>query len=143
MRFQKRFQFQIQILDDLDADQIFIQPMILQPFVENAIWHGLMHKEGPGVLDICVQNNNGQILISIEDNGIGREKAASFANRRLVNKKSFGIDITKERLQHYYQDKYSLKWIDKIENGDSGGTKVELKIPVGNEDHILNPKSHL
>lgn len=143
MRFQKKFQFKIQILDDLNTDQIFIQPMILQPFVENAIWHGLMHKDGSGSLDIQISSDDEQILISIDDNGIGREKAASLANRRLVKKKSFGIKITKERLHHYYQDNYSLKWVDKMENGECVGTKVELLIPVGNEDYILQPKARL
>jgi len=108
--------------------------MILQPYVENAIWHGLMHKEeGIGHLLLEIKKEGNQIKFVIEDNGIGREKAMSIKSRSATKHKSFGMQITKNRIaiaNELYQTNATIKIIDlKNEKGKSLGTKVVIYLP--------------
>jgi len=74
--------------------------MIIQPYVENAIWHGLMHRKSPGgKLDIHIWKNNGKLHIEIEDNGIGREEAKKRKSKTAIKQKSHGMEITGQRLE--------------------------------------------
>ena len=73
-------------------------PLIIQPFTENAIWHGLMHKEENGQLDIDVSEEKDYLYLKITDNGIGRKKAAELASKSATKHKSMGLRITKDRI---------------------------------------------
>ena len=132
LRFKNAFDYSITFINTIDTATIFIPPLILQPFAENAIWHGLMHKKGGGHLDIAL-SVEGKILTStITDNGIGRREAALFKSKTAEKEKSMGMKITVERLALLNQtiDQKSFFDIDDIvdEDGNTSGTKVELKI---------------
>jgi tetratricopeptide (TPR) repeat protein len=132
LRFKNSFDYGITFLNAVDPDNIFIPPLLLQPFCENAIWHGLMHKEGPGRLDIELRIEDNILNCVITDNGVGREKAEEMNSRTAEREKSMGLKITKERLALFNREKemhtfYEIEDL-KDENGNAAGTKVTLKI---------------
>ena len=98
MRFKNSFDYHIIFTNTVDAGAISIPPLLLQPFCENAIWHGLMNKQGPGRLDISLSMEGNTLNCIIADNGIGRQKAAEIKSKSAEEKKSMGLKITTERL---------------------------------------------
>lgn len=131
MRFQDKFDYDITINSELDLSSVRIQSLLLQPFVENAIWHGLMPLEFGGKVMITVESHKkNSIVINIEDNGIGREKAKEFSKSSTRKHKSFGLQITKERLEllkHSSNKEASFVIIDLYDKaGKSKGTKVQI-----------------
>jgi sensor histidine kinase YesM len=117
-----------------DAFNIQVPPMILQPFVENAIWHGLLHKEGKGVLKIYIQKNARHLECLIEDNGVGRKKAMELRSKSATTRKSLGMQLTEERMQLLMTElgtKGEIRVEDLIDsNGEPLGTRVILKLPI-------------
>ena len=118
-----------------EQESIYIPPMLLQPFCENAIWHGLLHKETKGKLTIEISvfdNNNIKVIIS--DDGIGRQKAMELKSKQVLKKKSYGLQITESRisiLNKTQSSKTTLKIHDlKDQAGNALGTKIELIIPI-------------
>jgi sensor histidine kinase YesM len=107
--------------------------MLLQPFVENAIWHGLMQKEGEGTLIIKISMKNEEFLnISIEDDGIGRKKAAELKSKSATHK-SHGLKVTSQRIEMMNKLNSTGAQVNvvdlKDELGNAMGTRVELIIP--------------
>ena len=99
LRFDNTFEHRIEITQDVDVKEVIVPPMIIQPYVENAIWHGLIHRKEPGgKLDIQIWRNNGMLNIEIEDNGIGREEAKRRKSKSATRQKSHGMQITAQRL---------------------------------------------
>lgn len=99
MRFENKFDFSYNIDEEVDTTYVKIPALLLQPYVENAIWHGLMHKETKGVLKIEVKMGKDEIICTIEDNGIGRKKSAEIHSKNLRPHKSMGLQINSERLK--------------------------------------------
>ena len=135
IRFSNEIQFDIEIDEDIDPHLIRIPSLILQPFLENALWHGLSSKEGNKEVSLHVSNGQeGFIEISISDNGVGREEAERLKERKVLKRKSVGIDITRERLDNFskdYQNSFDVKIIDLYNgSGKAAGTKVVLQIPT-------------
>lgn len=135
IRFNHDIDFSVEIENELDPSQIKIPSLILQPFLENALWHGLSLKEGPKRLKLGVrQISNGFVNITIEDNGIGRIAAAEIKENRLLKRRSYGIAITKERLAIYsktFQNRFAISMQDLLNpDGSSAGTLVSLNIPT-------------
>lgn len=135
LRFKERINYQILVADEVDVEDISIPSMLLQPFVENAIWHGLMHKPNgeTGKILIDIRGDNGQLLCSVADNGIGREKARQLQEQSVLKKTSMGVQITEERLRLWGQQKghSSIKITDlKDAAGLAAGTRVEIQIPI-------------
>jgi len=114
---------------------IKLPSLVLQPFIENAIWHGLSSKKGDKkiILEVLKTSTN-HITINIIDNGIGREQSAFIKQNKTIKKKSVGLTLTKERLLNFeknYKHKFQLNFEDlKDENNIAIGTKVILKIPI-------------
>jgi hypothetical protein len=130
IRFSSKFTYEKYIDPNIQKDNILIQPLIIQPFVENAIWHGLMHLETGGVLMIKILDLDGFITIEIIDNGIGRKRSGEIQNTQTKKQKSHGMNITKERLAAKYLDNYKLEIFDKDLDGiKATGTVVKLTIP--------------
>jgi hypothetical protein len=132
LRFKNSFDYGITFLNTVDSDNIFIPPLLLQPFCENAIWHGLMNKEGLGRLDIELSMDNSILNCVIRDNGVGREKAEELKSKTAEKEKSMGLKITTERLALLNREKglntfYEIEDL-KDETGNATGTKVNLKI---------------
>ena len=136
LRFDDQFKYAVKVANDIDLQQIKVPPMLLQPYVENAIWHGLSNKYGKGKLDLKIDRKTNYLYCSIQDNGIGREAASKLRSKSTTRHKSFGMQIAKERLNLINQledEKGLVKIIDLIgKNGQANGTKVVLKIPIEN-----------
>src|SRR4030095_8492453 len=98
LRFDYHFNYKISVADDLDSSVLKIPPLIIQPYVENAIWHGLMHKEEKGQLDVEILQENQYLCLKVTDNGIGRKQAALVASKSATKHKSMGLQITAHRI---------------------------------------------
>ena len=100
MRLGQSFDFQLEIAEGLQPDHILLPPLLLQPYVENAIWHGLLYQQDKrGKLWIRCTQEEERTEIRITDNGVGRKKAATIQRQRLKSKKSMGMIITKRRME--------------------------------------------
>jgi LytS/YehU family sensor histidine kinase len=123
--------------NSIDTQCTYLASMILQPFIENAIWHGIMHRsgEGKGIISIEIKLQGDALLCTIQDNGIGREQAQQLRDASVLQYKSMGLKITEQRLQlmdkqpnHRYQ---YINIVDlKDENSRSIGTCVTVTIPI-------------
>lgn len=122
-RFSDKFDYQINVDEHLDVTAFQIPPMLLQPYIENAIWHGLRYKEEKGFLHINLnQKNKDSVEITIKDNGIGRKKSAQLKTQNQKKQKSKGMGNIKKRvaiLNDMYKDKVSVQ-ISDLENNGSG-----------------------
>jgi LytS/YehU family sensor histidine kinase len=140
VRFKKHFDYSIQCDESLDTESITVPPLILQPFAENAIWHGLMHKKEGGELLVTVTQEDEMLCCTIMDNGIGRVKAAALKSKSASYKKSMGIQITEARLQmlHGGNKGRELFRITDLKNeaGEGCGTKVFITIPVAVSEKV-------
>ncbi|MFK5878294.1 MAG: histidine kinase [Flavobacteriaceae bacterium] len=134
IRFHNEIEFNISIDKSLPIDTLKIPGLILQPFIENAIWHGLSSKKGTKKIQINVEEyQQTHIKITIHDNGIGRKKSAEIKQNKIHKKDSLGIKINEERLENFakdYKNNYSLEFVDLYENDMAIGTEVVLKIPT-------------
>ena len=131
-RFGDRFTFNIKVDPSIDEEFIEIPPMILQPYVENAIIHGLLHKKSKGYLLIELTKQGQHLHCLIQDNGIGRKRAMEIRAESGIERKSKGMVITSERLailNRLSDDTYAVHVTDLFdENGNASGTKVEVNI---------------
>ncbi|WP_317899847.1 tetratricopeptide repeat-containing sensor histidine kinase [Aurantibacillus circumpalustris] len=140
MRFGDCFSYSLKVHKDLDADNIEIPALITQPFIENAILHGLQNKrstcseEGKSYkpqLDITLKRMDSYLKCVIEDNGIGRKKANEIKSKKLFHHQSLGMEVTKSRLNLVDENKSSVNFFDLVDsNEESAGTRVELNIPI-------------
>jgi LytS/YehU family sensor histidine kinase len=126
------FSYKFDIDETIDVDDTFVPPNILQPFIENSIRHGLMHKSQPGNINIHVTKKDNDLHIIIEDDGIGRE-ASKLLRQDAEKKESMGIRITQERINNLNFKNHgnsAIKIIDLIVNNKATGTRVELNLPL-------------
>ena len=135
IRFSNEIDFTIHVDEAIDLLKIKVPPLILQPFLENALWHGLSSKKDNKKIEINVSKTNSKLItITIEDNGIGRKASAKIKAQKVINTKSIGIQLTKERLQNFVSNtekNFSLTFKDLVDdNGIALGTQVVLKLPV-------------
>lgn len=135
IRFSNDINFTIDVHEDIDIHTVKIPSLILQPFLENALWHGLSSKEGEK--DISLKLSPGEagfINIAITDNGVGRDMAEKIKEGKILKRKSVGIDITKERLANFskdYQNSFHVEIIDIYnDSNEPSGTKILLHIPT-------------
>jgi LytS/YehU family sensor histidine kinase len=132
-RFDNKFVCEYSIAEDVNINTIMIPPMLLQPFVENAIWHGLMQKEGEGTITVEIKKKDEDfLLISIADDGIGRQKAAELKSKSATHQ-SHGLKVTSQRIDMMNRLNSTgarVNIIDlKDDQGQATGTKVEMVIP--------------
>lgn len=136
IRFCNEIDYHLNIDPEINLKAIKIPSLILQPFVENAIWHGLQSKEGYKKLDISISKKNSNFVnITIADNGIGRKETTKIDIEKLnTQKKSIGISLTLKRLENFSKNMkytYKLNIIDLYNDYyDSLGTQVELDLPL-------------
>ncbi|MBG0858467.1 MAG: histidine kinase [Bacteroidales bacterium] len=134
IRFKDKFDFEIKVDDDIDPLIYKVPTMLIQPYVENSICHGLMPREGKGSVKIDIKLNTDYLLCTIEDNGIGREAAQERKVMKEKNHNSLGTQITASRLDlvnALYGTSLKTLYTDlKNEAGDPAGTRVELHIPI-------------
>ncbi|MCD4736305.1 MAG: histidine kinase [Bacteroidales bacterium] len=135
MRFDKEFTYAINTDEQIDPETTLIPPMILQPYVENAIKHGLRHKKDKGRLSVKFQlADDEKLLCIIEDNGIGRKGSAAINQKIQKDHNSSGMAITKNRVNKlkeiHKSDLFSVRIVDLISDSNQpAGTRVELILP--------------
>ena len=131
LRFTDTFDYHINYDGNIQPSMVVVPSFILQPFCENAIWHGLLHKDGKRELIIDLSMKNNIMICSIADNGIGRAKAASKTGGG-EKRKAFGIKLATERLVLFNNDSKlsaSFDISDVLDtNGNVAGTKVTIRI---------------
>lgn len=132
MRLREKFDFTIEVASAIDQEQVLVPPLVVQPFVENAIWHGLSGKEGKGLLSIKVEPRGAQLVWVIADDGVGRaggsQAPSHGAENAPVKKTSLGTAITRARLdlvQKQHGGKAGFRYVD-VKNG----TCVEVEMPL-------------
>jgi len=134
IRFRDKFDYRIKIDEDIDPLMYKVPTMLIQPYVENSIIHGLIPKEGKGTVSIDLKLQNNSILCTIEDNGIGRDASREKNKAREGNHNSLGTRITESRLDlvnELYGTSLCVEYTDlKNENGEPAGTRVEMHIPI-------------
>jgi sensor histidine kinase YesM len=111
--------------------------MLIQPYVENAIIHGLLPKGEGGKIVIELKRKDESISCTIEDNGIGRERSKEYKKNRVQQHKSMGMSITQERLDilnSSLKSNLNAEIIDLYEDGKPAGTKVRLNIPLDSSE---------
>ncbi|MCG8699409.1 MAG: tetratricopeptide repeat protein [Bacteroidales bacterium] len=134
-RFEDKFDYELNIEEGLENSSYVLPPMLIQPYIENAIWHGLRYKESKGLLKVEVKLVKNAILVSIMDNGIGRKKSAELKTKHQKIGTSTGLRNTMGRidiLNGVYKTSYSVN-IDDLNKEDCSGTVVTINIPLKND----------
>ncbi|MCX6320099.1 MAG: histidine kinase [Bacteroidetes bacterium] len=136
LRFRQSFTFDIKMDEHIEAEFIEIPPLLLQPYAENAVWHGLRHKEGDKYINIRIHEKNELLLIDIEDNGIGREKAAAIKKQKIAGEQfeSRGMKLSMQRIALLQQEPGASAGISvtdkKDPDGFATGTIVHIQLPI-------------
>ena len=128
------FDYEVIADDDIDIEEAMIPPMMLQPFVENAIIHGVAHLRENGKVTVHFKKKNWTLECTISDNGIGRAKAKELKSQIDAQHKSAALEVTQERLDILNKNSNvgkSLEIIDLVNaDGSAGGTKVVVRLPI-------------
>ena len=135
IRFANEIKYETIVDPSIQLETIKVPPLVLQPFLENAIWHGLSSKKGTKNISISVkQSSKDYIEINILDNGIGRKESAKIKANKVINRKSIGIELTRERLTNFvkkFEHSFSLTYHDIIDsNKNALGTKLTILLPL-------------
>ena len=133
-RFDEDFNYEINIGYGIDIENIKIPSMLLQPYVENAVKHGLLHKKGEKKVTIDIERIFDSLKITVDDNGIGRQKSSELNAIKNKDHLSFATEAMQNRIEllnQYKQQNISINFEDKFnKNGQSLGTKVIIEIPI-------------
>ena len=130
LRFGQHFDYQISIEESIESENLSIPGFLIQPHLENAIWHGLRYKKEKGLLLLKITQNKGQILVSIEDNGIGIEESKKLKTENQKSHQSRGFSNIKERIEllnSLYHFKIDMQI--KSPNSENLGTTVLIILP--------------
>jgi tetratricopeptide (TPR) repeat protein len=137
LRFENKFTYDINIETEISPMEVFIPSMIIQPFIENAIIHGFLHKDGKCYLQINVRQSERIVTIIVEDNGIGRSDAK--ARSQNIFHESKGYKMTEQRLKALSQNRdenAAIVYKDLSDDTGNTGTQVEIVIPL--QESIIN-----
>ena len=143
LRFSNKFDYHIAVDEKIDLENTEIPPLLIQPYIENAIQHGLINKNSKGDLWLSLERNNGLLICKIEDNGIGRDKALQIEQKKVSRHVALGIKVTNERISTlsdlldykievviedlYKSQQYAEEALQDV------GTRVTISIPVKEE----------
>lgn len=134
IRFEDTLTYSIEVAKNIDTSSLKIPPMLIQPFIENSLKHGLLHKKDKRQLKLKFELEKETIICSVEDNGIGRKASAALNEKRLKKHQSFATSATQNRIELLNIGRtkdISLQIIDLTdEAGNALGTKVEIRIPL-------------
>ncbi len=138
LRLPGRFGYRISVDESIGLRNTYLPSMVLQPVVENAIWHGIVHKEdeAKGNISIDVRQHEDELLCTIEDNGVGRDKAQQMRDKSVIKNRSLGIKITEERLRlrnrrHNGECIQITDLKDRLNHAI--GTRVTIHIPIAEQ----------
>ncbi|MES2733758.1 MAG: histidine kinase [Bacteroidota bacterium] len=131
-RFKEKFDYTFEVDPAIDIDSIQMPPMLIQPYIENAVWHGLRYKEEKGLLTVKVKKDTDDLVVCIEDNGIGRKKSQAIKTSNQKENVSTGLLNIENRLRiinEIHRTKLSVSITD-LHTTDESGTKVIIRIPL-------------
>ncbi len=133
LRFEDKFSVSLDIDPNIDMSFLNLPSLLLQPYLENALWHGLLHKQGERDLNVSVSKKGKYVKIIIKDNGVGREEASKAKLKKTNKHKSMGMQIGLDRIELYNkrrEHKITVDIVDLFDSGDNAlGTKVVVSIP--------------
>jgi LytS/YehU family sensor histidine kinase len=131
LRFENKFDFNIEVIDQVDIDNIEIPSLLIQPYVENAILHGLYNKNEKGTLSIRIKEEDEVVIFEIEDDGVGREVATKLRQQNFPSHKSMGVKLTEERLKLINsQNLADFEIEDLVDARGPSGTRVTIRITL-------------
>lgn len=140
LRLSDKLSFEIKIENQLENSLIDVPPMIMQPYVENSVWHGISPKPNGGHIKILIKrDSNDKLIYVIEDDGIGREESLERKKQSVISRKSWGMEIMKDRYQAL-SDTFGVEEhiVDLFDQeGKAEGTKVILTINLSNRKSKL------
>ncbi len=128
-RFRDKFDYEIKIDDGINTEMIQVPPMLIQPYIENAVWHGLRYKNEKGKLLLHFYKQNGNMVAEITDNGIGRKRSAELKTQNQKKHNSTGLKNIEERLS-IINKVYKLNYRVQIEDCQDNGTRVSVYLPI-------------
>jgi LytS/YehU family sensor histidine kinase len=142
-RFGNSFSYAIEIGPEIDKENTEIPTLAIQPFIENAILHGIQNKnmlskaagkKYEGKLSVRINQNNDRLICVVEDNGVGRQAAEELKKKQVFGHRSMGVDITKDRLDLLGGDASDIGYTDLTDDeGNPAGTRVKISIPLVTE----------
>lgn len=135
-RFRDKFTYEILFDPAINRESIEIPPMLIQPYIENAVWHGLRYRESTGFLRVELKPDNDNLLVVITDNGIGRKRSGELKTENQKKQQSTGLKNIEERLRiinRVYKRSFEVK-VEDLENGQ--GTVVSLRVPVDTKKEV-------
>jgi hypothetical protein len=131
-RFRDKFDYEIEIDESINPETIKVPPMLIQPYLENAVWHGLRYRDTKGFLKLTMALDGSKLIIKISDDGIGRTKSAELKTENQKKHRSTGLKNIKERLE-ILNTVYKTHYRVDVSDGASGqGTQVDITIPAHN-----------
>jgi len=136
-RFRDKFDYTIDVDASLNTEAMEVPPMLIQPYIENAVWHGLRYREEKGHLSLRFIKDNGQLVVEVKDNGIGRKQSAALKTAQQKKHRSTGLKNIRERLDilnKVYKTHYRVA-IDDLPEGS--GTEVRVYLPMKNHTGSL------
>ncbi len=139
LRFCDKLDYKINVSPELKESDLLVPPMLAQPFIENSIEHGILHKKGNGCVEIAIDLQNSSIVMIIEDDGVGIESSKQLNLKKRLTHISHSTSITKDRIRNLTNRKnndYGIKIVDLKHLGKQG-TRVELRFPVKTEQDAL------
>lgn len=131
-RFRDKFDYTFEVDESINKEAVLVPPMLIQPYIENAVWHGLRYKESKGRLSVIFAQENNRLLVEIKDNGIGRQKSLALKTENQKKHQSSGMKNIRERLgiiNNVYQKNYQVNIADADVQAQSG-TLVTISIPI-------------
>jgi two-component system LytT family sensor kinase len=132
VRFSDQFSYTFEVDPQIDPQAVEVPPMLIQPYIENAIWHGLRYKKQPGHLRVMLRREGDQLLGVVEDDGIGRARSMEAKTKNQKTHQSTGLKNTAQRIQlihSLYGKEVSVEISDLHLEADDCGTQVRLLIP--------------
>ena len=132
------FDYEIQMEGELDPEEVWLPPMLLQPFLENAIIHGIASlSERRGLVVLTVREEGGELVCEVRDNGVGRQRARELGSQQDAQHKSMALEVTQERLERLAGPGRPVPLLViedlKAANGSAAGTRVVIRIPSGRQ----------
>lgn len=134
-RFRDKFDYEIKVDENINADSIQVPPMLIQPYIENAVWHGLRYKNEKGKLLLHFYRQNGNLVAKVTDDGVGRRRSAELKTENQKKHNSTGLKNVEERLSiinKVYQADYRVQ----IEDRENNGTRVRVYLPVTKQSPV-------